>query len=326
MSITNRITGDQKISGFVNIYNQNNENIENALKEYKDDYKKLDSEIKGKLDNELKRIKNNLTSDVVNLNQNINKFEEKIEKITDGFQSEVDNQIKSVIEIFRNEYKNDIDNIKEDVQSNIDEKIINSKNEVFSSVDEKLDILKKSITSLETKYDDDTKKISINIKELQNKIETSEKTSEKTQKDITQHYKDIEKIKNDITNLNELFNFKLDVNKKLDEIESKIIDLDAHVSLHVSNYMNSENTKKFINDSVNDSVNHLIDTDDFKDNLKNEITNEIQELKNEDIKQINDSLKNTNIILKYCCDCLDILKQKMEISNDEWPEIPNEII
>ena len=49
-------------------------------------------------------------------------------------------------------------------------------------------------------------------------------------------------------------------------------------------------------------------------------------LKNEDIKQINDSLKNTNIILKYCCDCLDILKQKMEISNDEWPEIPNEII
>ena len=47
MSITNRITGDQKISGFVNIYNQNNENIENALKEYKDDYKKLDSEIKG---------------------------------------------------------------------------------------------------------------------------------------------------------------------------------------------------------------------------------------------------------------------------------------
>ena len=102
--------------------------------------------------------------------------------------------------------------------------------------------------------------------------------------------------------------------------------MDAHVSLHVSNYMNSENTKKFINDSVNDSVNHLIDTDDFKDNLKNEITNEIQELKNEDIKQINDSLKNTNIILKYCCDCLDILKQKMEISNDEWPEIPNEII
>lgn len=322
MSITNRITGDQKISGFVNIYNQNNENIENALKEYKDDYKKLDSEIKGKFDNELKRIKNNLTSDIVNLNQNINKFEEKIEKISEGFQSEVDNQIKSVIEIFRNEYKNDIDNIKEDVQSNIDEKIINSKNEVFSSVDEKLDILKKSITSLETKYDDDTKKIS----KLQNKIETSEKTSEKTQKDITQHYKDIEKIKNDITNLNELFNFKLDVNKKLDEIESKIIDLDAHVSLHVSNYMNSENTKKFINDSVNDSVNHLIDTDDFKDNLKNEITNEIQELKNEDIKQINDSLKNTNIILKYCCDCLDILKQKMEISNDEWPEIPNEII
>ena len=74
MSITNRITGDQKISGFVNIYNQNNENIENALKEYKDDYKKLDSEIKGKFDNELKRIKNNLTSDVVNLNQNINNF------------------------------------------------------------------------------------------------------------------------------------------------------------------------------------------------------------------------------------------------------------
>lgn len=326
MSITNRITGDQKISGFVNIYNQNNENIENALKEYKDDYKKLDSEIKGKFDNELKRIKNNLTSDVVNLNQNINKFEEKIEKISEGFQSKVEDKINSVVDDFRKDYKNDIDNIKEDVQSNIDEKIINSKNEVFSSVDEKLDILKKSITSLETKYDDDTKKISINIKELQNKIETSEKTSEKTQKDVTQHYKDIEKIKNDITNLNELFNFKLDVNKKLDEIESKIIDLDAHVSLHVSNYMNSENTKKFINDSVNDSVNHLIDADDFKDNLKNEITNEIQELKNEDIKQINDSLKNTNIILKYCCDCLDILKQKMEISNDEWPEIPNEII
>ena len=119
MSITNRITGDQKISGFVNIYNQNNENIENALKEYKDDYKKLDSEIKGKFDNELKRIKNNLTSDVVNLNQNINKFEEKIEKISEGFQSKVEGKINSVVDDFRKDYKNDIDNIKVEIQSDI---------------------------------------------------------------------------------------------------------------------------------------------------------------------------------------------------------------
>ena len=194
-------------------------------------------------------------------------------------------------------------------------------NEDLQKYDGKLDNVEETInmtiTTLENKHDKDIKNISSNVKGLQGKIETLENTSKKTQQNVT---KDIEKIKNDITNLNELFNFKLD------EIESKIIDLDAHVSLHVSNYMNSEKTKNFINDSVNKSVNNLIDTDNFKDNLEKEITTEIQKLKDEDIKQINDSLNNTNIILEYCCDCLDILKQKLEISDDVWPEIPNEII
>ena len=317
MSITNRITGDQKISGFVNIYNQNNENIENALKEYKDDYKKLDSEIKGKFDNELKRIKNNLTSDVVNLNQTINKFEEKIEKISEGFQSKVEGKINSVVDDFRKDYKNDIDNIKVEIQSDI----LSSVNEDLQKYDGKLDNVKETInttiTTLENKHDEDIKNISSDVKGLQGKIY-------ELNKNIRNHQSDINTINKSIKNLGELFEFKTDTNNKLDEIGNRIDDiqgivndlqssvqgvqtvaldelkkLDEHIETHVHSYLKKdEGVKETIKESLND--------------VKDEYINDVQQTIENFKKQI-EQFEDFDYVLKKCKEIDYVLEKCKEI-------------
>lgn len=99
--LTTKITGDQKIAGFVEIYNKNNENIE----------KELSSHV-----NEMKLIKNVLSNKV-----NSSYIDKKLEELVNLSISSIQDEFNHFIQEFRDSFNKD----KVEFEKKLDQKIAN---------------------------------------------------------------------------------------------------------------------------------------------------------------------------------------------------------
>lgn len=254
MSITSRITGEQKISGFVSIYNQNNENIEKELEKYKKDYENISNSLQGQFDTIYKKLKTDLSYNLTNFSSKISDLESSL--------SDIQDELKLYDDVNINGVQGQIENLNEIFKSNI------------VGVQGQIGAISKKITDLQSTHNSGIQGVQSQIGSISTEL-SDFKTS------ITEtHNSGIQGIQGQINTLNSGIQ---GVQSQINDLSKDLTDFDAHVKIHVQDYISStkgiQNMTEIIEPKVDEKLNEIIGDSDYTNQI-DEINGRIETLEN----------------------------------------------